>query len=217
MGKLDPHRHRSAPNSATVSRREPPDVIRHPAGAETSRSPRASRPRSGVSPDPSWRRARPRAPPRRRPPACRHAAGRRSRPGRPRPVRRLRTSAARKPADRKPDRNPRAARRCVCTAGSRQTSACGGEAVFRILVPVELLADAAQTREAHQPVERGPDIRHGHVGIGDEAVRPAGLRGERLDPVRPRPRPGRPASWPERRPPCRRRCPAMSARYSAIG
>jgi hypothetical protein len=92
----------------------------------------------------------------------------------------------------------------------------GGEAVERVLVPVELLADAAHPREAGQPVERRARIRHRHVGIGDDGVRPAGFQRDVCSIQAPRPRPGRrPVGLDIDR--LATPVPAMSARYSAIG
>ena len=56
----------------------------------------------------------------------------------------------------------------------------GGEAVERVLVPVELLANSAKTWKSRQPVERRARVRRGHVRKGDGPVRPAGLGGEAL-------------------------------------
>ena len=49
----------------------------------------------------------------------------------------------------------------------------GGEAVLRVLVPVQLHARAADERVAREPVELWPHIVGVEVCIGDDRVRPS--------------------------------------------
>lgn len=50
----------------------------------------------------------------------------------------------------------------------------GREAVLRVLVPVQLLADAAHQRPAREAVELWPGIFLQEIGEGDDGLRPAG-------------------------------------------
>ena len=80
----------------------------------------------------------------------------------------------------------------------------GREAVERIFVPVELLADPAHAGIAREPIECRPDVGNGHVGVADDRVRPARLVRHCLDPGL-RLRPSQLASWPAHRRPSRPR------------
>ena len=51
-----------------------------------------------------------------------------------------------------------------------------GEAVLRVLVPVQLHADAAHQREPGEAVELRAHVLDGEIGIGDDRVRPAASR-----------------------------------------
>ena len=59
-----------------------------------------------------------------------------------------------------------------------------GEAVLRVLVPVQLHAHAAHERVARKPVELRPHVVGAEVGIGDDRVRPSRLVRRPLHPGR---------------------------------
>ena len=195
MGKFDPQRQRSAPNIATVSRDQPGDVGGVAAvdeGAEARELRHHVRAAAQVAPSP---RARPRG--RRRtvsssmPACCSTKVTLRAGVGK---LAARRPSARRRPAGRRRGDSRRAGRRCGCTVRSRAQVGLRGEAVERVLVPVELLPDAPHAREPRQPVQRGARVLHRHVGIGDDRRAASRCRErQRLDASRPRPRPGQAA------------------------
>ena len=49
----------------------------------------------------------------------------------------------------------------------------GGKAIERVVVPVQLHADAAHQRIARQTIELGAGVIDTEIGIGDDGVRPA--------------------------------------------
>ena len=73
-------------------------------------------------------------------------------------------------------------------------------------MPVQLHAHAAHQRILRQPIELRAHVVDRHIGIADDAVRPAAARPRPRSPRRPRPRTCPSASSPARRPTSRRRC-----------
>ena len=82
----------------------------------------------------------------------------------------------------------------------------GGEAVLRVLVPVELHAHAAHQREGGLRVEHLADVVVEQVGVADDGVRPAVRVGGRLHPGDLVDGRGPSPSWSGRRRISRRRC-----------